>query len=373
MSIAESEINAVRNTSAGWSVGPTDSGTLGVNQVPSPGFAWAPTGANSDVGGAAGSLNNGEFPLDSTVMTLDSWEHISYQYLAPSSLGDGSDLLIMQRMLVFIVKEHNLDDESTVCIPLHKLNKLAQQQWNDFVRDTTGDAGNNPYFSPEKAEFKMWLERLGEHSLEAYAQQRHRGDPLGLCAKFEAQTNGAIREFYNRAKQPGYCYLTRYGWLSRVSWGGPVVNTNRAESLMQQDDTFQREHYLQINVGFAKRIECAQQFGHNDDIMAGSRLWITLTRKPCPQGKFGAFVLRPGGSKVRDHPSNKERCYLDESGRLCRGHVWKVGIVTQAAQHAPSVTSQERANCTGEMQDETLAYEMHAGLPSMWIACGYKH
>lgn len=371
MSIASSEIDAVRNTRAGWSTGP-EPGNFGITQVPAPGFDWEPTGADPEVGGAARALNNGRPPLESTVVTLDSFEHISYQYLAPARLGDGSDLLIMSRMLVFITKDHNLDDESTVCIPLHKLNKLSQQQWNDFVRDTTL---GTPYFNQEKQRFKECLERLGEHSLEAYAYQRNKGNQE-QCDKFAAaaRVRGCdLREFYTLSTQQGYCYLTRYGWLSRVSWGGPVVNTNHAESLMQLDDTAQREHYLQINVGYAKRIECAQNFGHNDDIMAGSRLWITLTRKPCPEGKFGAFVLRPGGSKVRDHPALSERCYLDESGHLCRGYVWKVGIVTQGPQQAPSVTAQERANCTDEVQDEGLAYQMHATLPSMWIACGYKH
>jgi hypothetical protein len=371
MSIASSEIDAVRNSSAGWSTGPQP-GNFGINEVPVPGFPWAPSGSNTEVGDVARALNNGLPPLESTVVTLDSFEHISYQYLAPSSLGDGSDLRIMSRMLVFITKDHNADDESTVCIPLQRLNRLAQQQWNDFVRDTTGDAGINPYFNAESARFKVYLETLGEHSLEAYAHQRNKGDPNGLCVAFEDKAKG-IRDFYTLATQPGYCFLTRFGWLSRVNWGGPVVNTNRAESLMGLDDTAQHEHYLQINVGYAKRIECAQQFGHNDDIMAGSRLWITLTRKPCPEGRFGAFVLIPGGSKVRDSPANSERCYLDESGHLCRGHVWKVGIVTQAALQASSVTAQERANCTGEAQDEELAYQMHASLPSMWIACGYKH
>lgn len=374
MSIASSEIDAVRNTSAGWSTGPQP-GNFGITQAPTPGFPWAPTGDNADVGGAARSLNNGAPPLDSTVVTLDSFEHISYQYLAPASVGDGSDLLIMSRMLVFITKDHDPDDESTVVIPLHKLNKLSQQQWNDFVRDTDTRLGN-AHYNQERADFKLYLEQLGEHSLETYAHQRNNGDPNGLCEKFEAaaQERGlSIKRFFTLATQPGYCYLTRYGWLSRVSWGGPVVNTNHAESLMALDDTPQRQHYTQVNVGYAKRIECAQNFGHNDDIMAGSRLWITLTRKPCPEGKFGAFVLRPGGSKVRDEPALSDRCYLDESGRICRGYVWKVGVVTQAAQQAPSVTAQERANCTGEVQDEMLAYQMHAGLPSMWIACGYKH
>jgi hypothetical protein len=368
MSIASSEIDAVRNTRAGWSTGPQP-GNFGITQVPTPGFPWAPSGDDTDVSGAARALNNGAPPLESTVVTLDSFEHISYQYLAPASVGDGSDLLIMSRMLVFITQDHDPDDESTVCIPLHKLNKLSQQQWNDFVRDTTPGSA---WFNAEKAEFKEYLEQLGEHSLETYAHQRNNGDPNGLCAKFEA-VDARIYKFYTLATQPGYCYLTRYGWLSRVNFGGPVVNTNHAESLMALDDTPQRQHYTQVNVGYAKRIECAQNFGPHDEIMAGSRLWITLTRKPCPEGKFGAFVLRPGGSKVRDHPSLKDRCYLDESGRICRGYVWKVGIVTQAAQQAPSVTAQERANCTGEVQDEALAYQMHATLPSMWIACGYKH
>lgn len=374
MSIASAEINAVRNTSAGNATGPVP-GNFGIGQVPTSGFDWAPVGGNPDVASMAAAMNNGLAPLESTVVTLDSFEHISFQYMAPTSLGDGSDLLIMSRMLVFIVKEHNLEDESTITLPLQKLNKLSQQQWNDFVRDTSESVDTNRWWNQDKADFRLYLEELGERSLEAYAHARNRGD-LDQCRKYEAAALNLkcdLKKFYNLSTQPGYCFLTRHGWLSKVSWGGPVVNTNRAESLMGIDDTSMREHYLQINVGFAKRIECAQQFGSNDDIMAGSRLWIVLTRKPCPEGKFGAFVLIPGGNKRRDVPLNRERCYLDESGALCSGYVWRVGIVTQAAQQAPSITSQERANCTGEVQDEMLAYQAHAGLPSMWIACGYKH
>lgn len=375
-SVAAGEIFAARNAGAGTSHGPNP-GNFGMTQVPTAGYEFYPRGAAADVGGMAAAMGYGENPLESTVVTLDSWETVSYQYMAPSTLGDGSDMLIMSRMLSWIVKVHNVEDESTIVLTLPKLNKMAQDQWNSFVRDTTGDARTNPYFDEEKFEFLGWMQSYGERSLEAYAYARSHGllDKNGepLTRQYEARTNGAIRSFFERSTKAGYCYLTRYGWYSTVEYAGVVNNTNRAETLLGLDDTSQREHYLQVNIAYAKRCECAQQFGDNNEIIAGARLWVYLTRKRCPGGGYGAFVLIPGGSKRRDGPSNRERVYADESGMLCRGHVWRVGIVTDASTQAPSVVARERANNTGDAQDEQLAYQMHAVLPSFYAVLGYKH
>lgn len=374
-SVAAAEIYAARSAGAGTPHGPNP-GTFGMTQVPTAGAEFYPTGVFDNVGAMAAAMGNGIAPLESTVVTLDSWETVSYQYMAPSSLGDGSDMLIMSRMLCWIVKVHNTDDESTIVLTLAKLNKLAQDQWNSFVRDTSANARLNPYFDDEKFEFLGWLQDYGERSLEAYAYARsHRllgkdGRPLTEHYK---ETAPGIDLFYKRSLKAGYCYLTRFGWLSTVEYAGVVNNTNRAETLLGIDDTSSREHYLQVNVAYAKRCELAQQFGDNDDICAGARLWVYLTRKRCPDGKFGAFVLIPGGTKKRDAPSFRERCYLDESGHICRGHVWKVGVVTDSALQAPSIVARERANNTGDAQDEQLAYQMHATLPSLWAALGYKH
>jgi hypothetical protein len=375
-SVALAEINSVRNTQGGTSHGPQP-GTFGLASVPTAGIEWAPTGGNMNVGPFAGAINNGIGPTEQTVTSLDSFEHISYSYMAPSDLGDGSDLQIMSRMPVFICRHHNVEDESTVVLPLMKLNKMAQDQWNDFVQRTAGPAGQNPMREQEYVEFYDALVAYGERGLEAYAWAREHHNRR-LVEQYESQNIPGvinIRTFYERSIQSGFCYLTRYGWLHKVNFAGVVINTNRAETLLGLDDTLQREHYLQVNVGYAKRIECAQQWGDNEEIVTGARLWITLTRKKCggPDGGYGAFVLIPGGSKGRDTPLYHERSYADESGAVCQGYVWRVGIVITPPDKLPSKVAQERANNTGDAQDERLAYAMHASLPSLYVALGYKH
>lgn len=367
-SVATAEIESVRNTQAGTSHGPVP-GTFGLASVPVAGIEWEPRGPSVDVGPFAGSINNGIGPTEQTVTSLDSWEHISYPYMAPDDIGDGSDLQIMSRMLVFTVRKHNVDDESTIVIPLMKANKLFQDAWNDFVEKTT--APPNPKYDQEAVDFLDWMQTFGERGLEAYAWARFH-ERKNMYEKWD-KTAPALKLFWQRSTQQGYCYLTRYGIMQTLNFAGVVINTNRAETLLGLDDTLTREHYLQINVGYAKRIECAQQFGSNDDIVTGARLWITLTRKACPQGQYGAFVLRPGGSKLTDGPLNKDRCYADESGAICRGHVWRVGVVITPPTQLPSVIAQDRANNTGDAPDERLAYLMHASLPSMYVAVGYKH
>jgi hypothetical protein len=271
-------------------------------------------------------------------------------------------------MLIFIVKSTTaLEDEATIMIPLFKVNAMAQAQWNAFVRDTTGDQTTNPYFNQQKWDFLGYMQTYGERGLEAYAYARNHGNEAAL-AKWDH-----VRPFYEMAQQPEFCFLTRFGILNHLNWAGVVINTNRAETLLGLDASLYTQRYLHVNVGYAKRIECAQLFGSSDDITTGSRLWITLTRKRCHDGKFGAFVLRPGGSKKIDTPLMRDRCYADESGHMCTGHVWHVGVVINPPTEALSVVAQEQANNTGESQDDMRAYKMHAEVPSMWVAVGYKH
>lgn len=373
-SLALAELNTVRNTQGGTEHGPNP-GNFGLGAVPTSGIEWAPRGGDVNVGPLAGAINNGIGPTEQTVTSLDSFEHISYAYLAPSDLADGSDLQIMSRMPVFIVRHHNVNDESSIVLPLSKLNKIAQDQWNDFVAKTAGPRNNaRGDWSAEHYDFWECMTLYGERGLEAYAWARAH-EKRGLCQRWEEATGGRIKTFFERSTHQDFCYLTRYGWLQRVNYAGIVINTNRAETLLGLDDTLQREHYLQVNVGYAKRVEAAQQWGDNEHIVAGARLWITLTRKRCPgpNGGFGAFVLVPGGTKIRDGPLYGDRTYCDESGALCQGYVWRVGIVITPPQQLPSKVAQERANNTIDAPDERLAYLMHASLPSLWIAAGYKH
>lgn len=369
------ELNSVRNTQGGTQHGPNP-GTFGLAAVPTAGIEWAPTGGNMNVGPLAGAINNGIGPTEQTVTSLDSVEHISHSYMAPAELGDGSDLQIMSRMPVFICRHHNVDDESTVVLPIMKLNKMAQDQWNDFV-EATANRPNNGKWSQEAYDFWRALVEFGERGLEAYAWARAHGKRV-WCERWETATGGRIRTFYEQSTKRGFCYLTRYGWLQTVNYAGIVINTNRAETLLGLDDTLQREHYLQVNIGYAKRVECAQQWGDNEVIVAGARLWITLTRKRCNHSNqtlpgFGAFVLVPGGSKKHDGPLYGERSYADESGAICQGYVWRVGIVLVPPSALPSRVAQERANNTTDAPNEQLAYLMHASLPSLYVALGYKH
>lgn len=377
------DIFGISNPYAGVSAGPTSIGGPNV-----PATSWEPRGTD---GRFANSMEKwakgGNAPKEHGHISLKSVEFLQFQYMCPP-VNDGSDLLIMPEMLVFTVNEMPNEEDATIILSLAKLNRIAQEQWDDFVLMTSTTA-NNPHLDDEALTFYANLRYYGERGLEdyAYAVSHNRIDLLDkydsaqpiLSKKANDEDTQlfpyvtSLRDFWQSSTKEGFCYLTRYGWLQRVNFSGIVQNVNRAVGLEEIDTTESSQHYLSVNVALAKRVRCANVFGSSEHIKTHSTLWITLKRKRCGKGKYGAFQLVPGGSLKLDKPLSHMRNYIDESGAICSGHVWTIGSVLEPPERSPQPTAIEQATNTGYHLGDRASYEAHASLPSFYVALGFKH
>ncbi|MBX9637252.1 MAG: hypothetical protein K2Q45_06845 [Nitrosomonas sp.] len=346
--------------------------------VPTPGFSWDgsnPSGMAAQLAARASNKSNGS-------ISLKNFDQLQYVYLCPP-LNDGSDLKIMPEQLVFTVNEMDLETNTTLVLSIPKLNMLMQQQWDDFVMATTGDSRTNVhYYDEESHDFFSALKVYGERALEAYhnarvhsdldngrAEQRMREE--AAVAQSKKQIRLSLQEFYQKSTEPGFCYLTRHGILSRISYAGVVINTNHAVSLQELDRTEYTDHFTQVNVAFAKRTRVTNVFGTSEQIVTGSKLWLELTRKLCSDGKYGAFVIKPNGARTRYRPRANDIAYIDESGTLCDGHYWIVGKVLEPSPKDPQPYALENANGTGKTISERVAIDVFGTLPSMYVALGF--
>lgn len=362
-----------------FSVGNPARGQPGLNVgVPTPGFAW--DGSNAQ--GMADQMLAKANAKSIGSISLKSWEQLTYVYVCPP-LNDGSDLMLMPEQLCFTVNEMDLETSTTLVLSLPKLNKLMQEQWDDFVLTTTGDASSNAHYDDENVAFYGALKVYGERMLDAYHNARIHNDLDNGAAEKKlrdqalavAEATGvmSLSEFYQKATEPGLCYLTRYGILARISFAGVIVNTNRAVGLIELDRTEYTDHYSHVNVAFAKRTRVAQVFGTSENIVTGSKLWLELTRKRCGNGKYGAFVVRPNGARTRHRARPNDITYVDEAGSWCNGHCWIVGKVLEPASSNPQPYALENANGTGHRVSERVATDVFGTLPSMYVALGYGH
>jgi hypothetical protein len=376
---AYGSIMSANNPYAGFAAGPTNLGTFGLSGPNVPSSTWDPSGAGSgrDQTGAMARFLNYGLPKGTKNgrISLGAFEFVSQQYCCPH-MNDEADLLLMPEQPAFFVNEKITPewDGSVLVLSVAKLNKLFNEQWQDFVR-VTSDRGRNPYYDDDAAEFKDWMERYGEAGLDAYGYA-YSHENTYLLKMYDAKAPD-LRRFHERATQDGYCYLTRYGILRRISYAGIILATNRGVGLDERDQVAASEHSVTLTMALGKRTRVAQLFGTKDDITTGSRTWITLTRKPCYPADgntpgYGTFVLRPGGHKVHDYPLASEKAYRDESGTICTGHHWMVGVVIEPAERDPQPSAIEQACNTGVQVSEKLSYEMHATLPSMYVALGFK-
>jgi hypothetical protein len=362
--------------------------SMGIGGPNVPRVTWEPRGASGK--GPASFLRYGVPPKSHGSISLKSVEFIPYQYMCPP-LNDSADLLLMPEMPCFTVNELDPEEDSTVVLSLAKLNKLFQDQYNDFVnaRDPgmngTSAAPTNPLFSDDAFAFHQWLKEYGERGLDdyAYAESHNQQDRL---RKMDAEAPD-LKRFWQLATSSEFCWLTRYGILKRISFSGIIINTNRAIGLEAVDQTENHEHYVQVNVGIGKRVRCAQVFGMNDEITTGSKVWILLTRKQLADKSYGAFKLQPSGSKKLDYPLAHHMTYVDDAGMTCTGYHWKVGkcpnrwpplpsyfrfpgVVIEPADKNPQPFSLEQANNTGLHISERVSYEAHGTLPSLYLAVG---
>ena len=368
------DIFGVPNPYAGNPVQPGNR-TMGLGGPQVAGINWEPRGADGRFQkGPANFLRYGQAPVEHGHIEL-STAPITYQYLCPP-LNDRADLLLMPDMLVFGVNQMDPEESSNILLSLSKVNCLMQMQKDDFDLqrnpgiDGTLERPTSPHFNSEAYEFYQWLTEYGERGLEDYAYAESHNQKARLEA-FDRATNGQLKRFWQLSTSSEFCWLTTYGILKRISFLGVIITSNRAHGLEAADTTEHHDHYMQVTVGIGKRVRCAQLFGDNSDITTGSKVWITLSRKHLGQGKYGAFQLRPGGSKKVDYPLPTEMSYLDEAGQLQTGHHWPVGVVIEPSNSNPQPYNVEAANNTGYEVSESNAYGAHASIATCYVAIGY--
>ena len=183
----------------------------------------------------------------------------------------------------------------------------------------------------------------------------------------------ALEDYYEMATKDFYCWLTRFGILSRVNFCGSVINVNRGTSLEGYTDVRSTQHYTQVVVGIAKRVRVANVFGEHDNIDTGSQVWLALKRKAhmYNAGEVGAYCVVPGGS-MKGWPTVFERTYNDPSGRPMIGWVWRLGVVLTPPTSFSTQSVCQRAANLGYRVNEREAYEYHGTLPTMYVAFGYS-
>ena len=324
---------------------------------------WEPTGTGGPLGAMAAFTSNGIPPSSHGHVTLKSHDFVQHQYLLPPT-SDGANRKLMRGMLTFVIREMDKCDNSTLVYSLAMINQLSKDQWSDFVLATT----QGQYFDPEKNRFLGYMQKYGDNGLISYHKAVERNDVSG---RYTDAIRGELADFHKLATQDGFCYLTLFGFLQKVNYHGCVMNTNQGESLEVLNDTDSYQHYVQANLGLAKRMLVAQVFGTSQNITTGSRTWIVLKREYCHNGKYGPFILYPGGSKEWTRP--RDLNYVDEAGCVVAGHYWKVGTVIEPANWSPQYGSVQAANNTGSMTDSSDAYAAHGTLPTCYVAMGFNN
>lgn len=279
-----------------------------------------------------------------------------------------SDSNLREQQCLFAIREKDLDERNSTCVlSVPTINTLATEQWQQFVIKTT----QGPYYDDEAADFKKWLEEYGERALWEYAWVRTHLNKKKI-QEYEAKVAASnLKQFWERAQHPQYCYLTSFGFVMRLNFLG--VLEHRSNSGVTEENCMDGGEQVVLAVSFAKRTRVANAFGNADDFIVGGNTWITLTRRRCEGHKipYGAFVLIPGASRTRDAPLTcAERSYLDESGAICRGPVWRVGRVLEVdIKNAQRSQLDAASNVPGNLSSRVFA-DVHEGLPRAYIALG---
>lgn len=331
-----------------------------------PGMAWDPSGDDTPLGQVYRFVRGGIPESSHGHVTLKSFDFVSQQYMLPP-LSDGTSERIKRGMPTFAVREFDKEDGSTIIAPHFVLNQWSRDQWQDFVRVTSI---NSPYQDQEKLQFLNLMRKYGDNVLVSFAREKRNNGESGLY-KSNSQSYQELSDFLRLSEQDGYCYLTKHGWTNHVNYHGAAINTNIGAGLETMDHTEAELHYVQANIGLAKRIQMGQCFGTSQEVTMGSRLWIELRRERCPYGGYGAFQLYPGASNRETHPSNNY--YVDERGCQVQGILYNVGTVLEPANSSPQQGLLEAANNNREMGSSIEnAQEMFALLPTFYVNMGFS-
>lgn len=310
----------------------------------------------------------------SDVSYNSAYEFISYPYVTPS-VGYDHVSEMAPGMLLFSVRQR-IEDEAgaSYILALPQVNKLFRDQWDDFVTATTavgGDITLNPYGSSDAEQFLKWMQMYGESVLWQYDSARSvtTTNPDGHLEKYEGTE---IAQYYQRAMEDDYCYLTLFGLLKRLTYIGALIEPNRGTTINEMTGEDRYSDISTLSVGVGKRVPVTQLFGTNETVAVGSKLRLNISRSYCSEGRYGAFQIRPASYINTDGPVPSELKYMDESGRMCNGRSWYVGFVLEPSSKEPSTFAMQEAANLGHLTNNKRAWEMHGTLPTFHVCMALK-
>ena len=333
-------------------------GPIGFPDITADGGPYTDFSPGSNPYGSVGFIDS--VPQNGDVTEIYGIDNIPQQFTC-APWDDESERYIMPGMMAFCVKQWDQVEGTTLILTLPKLNQVLQEAYNDF-EELLNDQDQRAI------QFSGYLIKYGERALEQYHQQVKRGTLETIPKDISAD----LKNFHDMATQDHFCYLTKFGILSKIEYLGVVNNTNRAISL---EGYRQNNHYQQVNVIMAKRAEVSNLFGCAENVTTGSILWLLLRRKPkTVQGeiKYAEFYVVPHGCKEKRHTRLLDVEYKDPSGDFVQGHHWTVGSVLIPGNSSPTQARIMAAANIGYNCSENLAYNEHATLPTLYVALGFR-
>jgi hypothetical protein len=294
-----------------------------------------------------------------TSVSLGAFEFIQHTYKCPEWGDEDAYRLIAHGMLCFALRDRDPVYDTTTIVTLAKLNQIAYDEYRVYEEQRL-ERGS------EAEEFHTLLVKHGEEAIEAY----HRFVRSGKRAEDVADPvlkpllQGDYAKMYEMAQRDTLCWVTRFGIMTKVNFLGSVINTSRNVGY-NDENTF--DQYAIVNVCLAKRFEVLNVFG--EQVGAGTKVWLALTRKPERGNRPGPFQVVPGAS-METRPAGLQ--YRDESGRYVSGWLWRVGVVLQPGKSNPTGESIRAAANISYQANERRAYEAFQSLPSLYVALGYK-
>jgi hypothetical protein len=296
-------------------------------------------------------------PTFKTSVSLGAFEFIQHTYKCPDWGDQDAYKLIAHGMLCFAVRELDPINDAVTIVTLAKLNQIAYDEYRAYEEERAIPG-------TEANQFSALLARHGEEAIESYHRfvlSKKRLEDIPAADR--ALMSGDSKTMYEMAQRDTLCWVTRFGILKKVNFLGSVINTTRNVG-HNDENTF--DQYAVVNVCLAKRFEVLNVFG--EQIGAGSKLWLALTRKP-QRDRPGPFQVIPGGSMERRPPGLQ---YRDESGRYVNGWLWRVGVVLQPGKSNPTGDSIRAAANISYQANERRAFDAFSSLPSLYVALGYK-
>lgn len=369
---ASVDIFNIPNAYHGTQTGPSP-GNFGVSGPNVPYIEWAPRGANTDLTSAAAFVNYGKAPSGHGHIQLKAFDFIQYTYSVPPWLDESHDMFLPD-LLVYTINRLDADFDGTHVISLPALQILLRANHKDFLDASTQ---GSPYFSEKALRFRQLMTEYGEKKLEEFHNVLQKRGETYVRKHWGEDEFGAMKEYYDLSVEDVFWSETQFGIRDRVSFAGPVISTNMADVLRDEESHVLGDHYTHVNVGMAKRLRTVNIFGSVDKVTTGSNVWLTLRRSGAngANDPVGPFQIYPGVSSKNSNFSRYwDAGWIDYSGRICHARPWSLGVVIEPSSTSPSPSAIEGATALSPYNNR-LAYaiECHEMLPTMYVAFGFKH